>query len=149
MAFGTFDILHYGHVTLLEKARALGGENVELIVIIARDSTVVKEKGHTPIFPEKERLGLIKALKAVDDARLGHEGPDHLKIIEELKPDLIALGYDQNIDADFLRTELEKRGLKNIKIQRLEKYGTPGLNSSSKILDKLLAQIQKLLRFYS
>jgi len=149
MAFGTFDILHYGHVKLLEEARALGEQNAELIVVIARDSTVIKEKGHKPIFPEIERLSLIQSLKAVDEACLGYEGTDHLKIIEKFKPDIIALGYDQKIDIDFLKSELAKRGLKNIKIHRLGKYGTPGLNSSSKILDKMLAQIQKLLRFYS
>lgn len=140
MAFGTFDILHYGHVKLLEKSKALGGNNAELFVVIARDSTVVKEKGHNPIFPEQERLALLKALKVVDIVELGTEGPDRLKIIESYKPNIIALGYDQKIDKDTLSKELEKRGLSNIKIYRLEKYGTPGLNSSSQILDKLIAQ---------
>ncbi|MFX1453016.1 MAG: adenylyltransferase/cytidyltransferase family protein [Promethearchaeota archaeon] len=149
MAFGTFDILHYGHVKLLEQARSLGGNDVELIVVIARDSTVIKEKGHHPIFPEDERLALIKSLKVVDAVHLGSEGPDHLKIIEKCKPDIIALGYDQKIDSEYLKKELQKRGLKDIKIFRLKKYGTPGINSSSKILEKLEERIQRLIRFYS
>lgn len=111
-----------------------------MIVVIARDSTVVKEKGHSPIFPEGERLALIKALKVVDVVDLGSESPDRLKIIEKYKPDIIVLGYDQKIDKESFEADLKKRGLLNIKIYRLEKYGTPGLNSSSKILEKLIAR---------
>jgi FAD synthetase len=141
IAFGTFDLLHFGHVTMLEKAKALGGENAELIVVISRDSSSLKVKGHPPIFPEDQRLNLIKALKVVDDAVLGYEGDiwkERLQIIEDLKPDIIVLGYDQPVDVSALKDELRKRGLKVRKIVRLEKYGDSSFNSSSKILQKII-----------
>jgi FAD synthetase len=141
LAFGTFDLLHYGHVTMLEKAKSLGGENGELIVVISRDSSSLKVKGHPPIFPEDQRLNLIKALKVVNDAVLGYEGDtwkDRLKIIEEINPDIIVLGYDQPVDVNALLDELQKRGLKVKKIVRLEKYGDSSFDSSSKIVRKIM-----------
>ncbi|MHA1315301.1 MAG: adenylyltransferase/cytidyltransferase family protein [Candidatus Helarchaeota archaeon] len=141
MVFGTFDLLHIGHVTLLEKARELGGKDAELIVVIARDSSVLKEKGRPPIFNEKQRLALIQALKAVDVALLGNKDPDHFKIILDVKPDVIVLGYDQKVDLDALEKTLTQRGLKDFKVLRLEKYGEPGYNSSSSIKEKIKEKI--------
>ncbi|NVM52778.1 MAG: FAD synthase [Candidatus Helarchaeota archaeon] len=140
VAFGTFDLLHYGHVKMLEKAKELGGEDAELIVVISRDSSSEKVKGHPPIFPDDQRLNLIKALKVVNDAVLGYEGDtwkDRLKIIEDLKPNIIVLGYDQPVDINALQDELIKRGLEIEKIVRLEKYGDVSFNSSSKIVKKI------------
>ncbi len=140
LAFGTFDLLHYGHVKMLERAKELGGEDAELIVIISRDDSSQKVKGHPPIFPSEERLRLIRSLKVVNDAVLGYEGEtwkDRLQIIEDLKPNIIALGYDQPINIEALRDELEKRGLET-KIVRLAKYGEASFNSSSKIVRKII-----------
>ncbi|MHA1785532.1 MAG: adenylyltransferase/cytidyltransferase family protein [Candidatus Helarchaeota archaeon] len=138
MVFGTFDLLHYGHVRLLNNSKKLGGKNSELIVVIARDSSVLKIKKTPPIYNEEQRMILISELKAVDKAILGHEGPDKLKIIEEYHPNIIVLGYDQKIDVDELKEELTKRGMPDIKILRLEKFGDPDYNSSSKIRKKII-----------
>ncbi|MHA1269783.1 MAG: adenylyltransferase/cytidyltransferase family protein [Candidatus Helarchaeota archaeon] len=137
MTFGTFDILHLGHVKLLSNAKQFGGKNAKLIVIVARDENVIKEKNRRPIFPENQRLEMIKALKIVDDAYLGNLGSDKLKIIEEIKPDIIVLGYDQNVEEKEIRKELEKRGL-FVQIKRLEKYGNDSFNSSSKIIKMVI-----------
>ncbi|MHA1263801.1 MAG: adenylyltransferase/cytidyltransferase family protein [Candidatus Helarchaeota archaeon] len=141
VAFGTFDLLHYGHVKMLEKAKELGGDHAELIVVVSRDSSAQKVKGHPPIFPEDQRLKLIKALKVVDDALLGYVGDtwkDRINIILDLKPDIIVLGYDQPVDVNALRDELTKRGFDIQKIVRLEKYGDSSFNSSSKIINKII-----------
>jgi FAD synthetase len=140
LAFGTFDLLHFGHVEMLEKAKTLGGDDAELIVIVSRDDSSQKVKGHPPIFPSEERLKLIRSLKIVDDAVLGYKGEtwkDRLQIIEDLKPDIIALGYDQPVNIDALQDELEKRGME-VKIIRLAKYGEASFNSSSKIVQKII-----------
>ena len=140
MVFGTFDLLHFGHVTLLEKAKQLsGGKSAELVVVIARDSTVYKERGRLPVFNENQRLTLIQALRVVDRALLGKEDPDRLKIIIEEDPDVLVLGYDQKIAEKELEKALKNRGLKDFKIYRLEKYGDPGYNSSSSIKAKILS----------
>ncbi|MHA1311338.1 MAG: adenylyltransferase/cytidyltransferase family protein [Candidatus Helarchaeota archaeon] len=137
MAFGTFDILHLGHVKLLTNAKKVGGKNAKLIVIVARDQNVIKEKNRKPVFPESQRLEMIKALKVVDEAYLGNLGEDKLKIIEKIRPDIIVLGYDQNIKENEIYQELKKRGL-TPKIKRLEKYGNESFNSSSKIIKRVM-----------
>ncbi len=58
LASGVFDLLHLGHVRFLEEAKKAGGENAELVVIIARDSTVEKTKGKKPIMSEDQRRAL-------------------------------------------------------------------------------------------
>jgi len=118
--FGVFDLIHPGHVKFLEKCKSLV-KNSELIVVIARDATAVKEKGKKPIMSEEHRKYVIQSLKTVDKTILGNEGSDKLKIVEEIKPDIIVLGYDQTWDEKGLKKELEKRGLK-IQIIRLKKY---------------------------
>jgi FAD synthetase len=108
LVFGTFDIFHPGHEHFLKKAGEMGDE---LIVVVARDSTVKQVKGKLPVNNENNRLKLIQKLDYVSKAVLGSKADDKYKIIEELKPDLICLGYDQEAFVDNLRRELKKRGL--------------------------------------
>jgi len=131
-AFGVFDILHSGHVKFLEECKKLA-KNSKLIVVIARDSVVAREKGRKPIIPEEERRYMVQSLKPVDEAILGNEDSDKLKIVEEIKPDVIALGYDQEWDEKELEEELRKRGLR-VKVIRLKKYGK---SKSSKIRKRI------------
>jgi FAD synthetase len=131
MASGVFDILHLGHLYYLKEARKLGDE---LIVVVAKDSTVKRQK-HEPVTPENVRLEMIKALKPVDDAVLGYEN-DFYKIVEEIKPDIIALGYDQQHDALKIREDLRARGL-DVKVVRLSKY-CDDLNGTRKIIGKII-----------
>lgn len=113
VATGVFDIIHLGHVHFLEKAKDLGDE---LVVIVARDKTARKMK-HDPITPEGMRVELVQSLKPVDRAVLGYED-DMYRIISEVRPDIIALGYDQKFDEKELERELKKRGL-TVQIVRL------------------------------
>jgi len=104
LATGTFDILHPGHVYFLTQARALGDE---LFVIVARDANVTHKP--KPIIPEEQRLEMVNALRTVDKALLGSE-KDMFEPLKEIKPDIIALGYDQHFDIELLEKELTKRG---------------------------------------
>ncbi|MBI4053105.1 MAG: FAD synthase [Candidatus Diapherotrites archaeon] len=97
MAFGTFDILHPGHLHCLAEAKSLGGENALLVVVVGRDSTVARLKGGKPVNDENSRLEVIRALRVVDEAVLGNEG-DIYEIVRQRKPDVVALGYDQLAD---------------------------------------------------
>ncbi|UCH90055.1 MAG: FAD synthase [Thermoplasmata archaeon] len=131
MATGVFDIIHLGHLHYLEEARKLGDE---LYVVVATDSTVRKIK-HEPITNESVRLKLIEALKPVDSALLGYED-DRYKIVEEIKPDIIALGYDQIHDEAEIKEELSKRGM-NVEVVRLEKFDYD-LDGTRKIIRKII-----------
>ena len=109
IAFGSFDILHEGHKHYLNEAKSFGDY---LIVIVARDENIVKFKGRKPKNDENYRLEQVKKLNFVNEAVLGHK-EDILKVLEEFKPDIICLGYDQKtIEDGKLRQELEKRNLK-------------------------------------
>ena len=105
LATGTFDLLHPGHIYFLTQARALGDE---LFVIVARDSNVTHKP--KPIVPEEQRLEMVSALGIVDKALLGSE-KDMFEPLKQIRPDIIALGYDQRFDAKLLEEELDKRGL--------------------------------------
>lgn len=105
---GTFDFLHRGHLYFLEQAKRYGDH---LIVIIARDSTVKKIKGRTPIHTEKERQDLVASIRIVNRAVLGDQ-KDPYKIIARLRPQIICLGYDQtHIFARELADALKRRNL--------------------------------------
>jgi len=137
LASGTFDLLHLGHVKFLEEAKKAGGPNAKLVVIVARDSTVKKRKGRPPIIPEDQRRALIEALKVVDEALLGYEDFNIEQTIEKIKPDIIAVGHDQTGIEREVRKFIEEKGLK-IEVVRIRKFGKEELNSSSKIMRKII-----------
>ncbi|UCF12622.1 MAG: FAD synthase [Thermoplasmatales archaeon] len=134
MATGTFDLLHMGHIYYLKEAKKLGDT---LSVVVAKDSTVRKLK-HEPVNPEEIRLDLIKEVKVVDEAYLGYED-DIYAIVEEVKPDIIALGYDQIHDENTIKSELKKRKL-NAKIVRLSEYKCGSdLDGTRRIIQKIIS----------
>ena len=137
LASGTFDLLHLGHVKFLEEAKKAGGPNAKLVVIVARDSTVKKRKGRAPIIPEDQRRALIEALKVVDEALLGYEDFNIERTIEKIKPDIIAVGHDQSGIEREVRKFIEEKGLK-IEVVKIRKFGREELNSSSKIMRKII-----------
>ena len=127
MCAGTFDILHKGHLFYLKESKKQGDN---LVVIIARDLNVEKIKDKKPINNEQDRLETIKALEFIDKAILGNKG-NIFNIIEEIKPDIICLGYDQKIDEKDLKEELKNRKL-NTKIIRIKSF-KPEIYKSSKM----------------
>ena len=142
LASGVFDLLHLGHVRFLEEAKQAGGENAKLVVIIARDSTVEKTKGKKPIMSEEQRCILVESLKVVDKAILGFEGFDIGEVIDEIKPDIIALGYDQTEMETAIQTYITMHQLP-IEVVRIGKFGKNALDSSSKIKQKIIEKLSK------
>lgn len=114
---GTFDILHPGHLHVFEKAKEYGDR---LVVIVARDSTVKKVKGAPPYHNENERKQMLDAIKCIDKVVLGDEQDPYL-IIQEIKPDVIALGYDQLAFVDRLAKKITEFGLET-QIVRMPSY---------------------------
>ena len=125
LVFGAFDIFHPGHKNFLEQARKKGDE---LFVVVGRDDTIKELKGSSPHNNQETRLKKIQELDIVTKAVLGNTG-DKYKIIEDIKPDIICLGYDQDHYAAKLDSELEKRNLK-IDVVRLEPYKESKYKSS-------------------
>jgi len=133
MCFGTFDLLHLGHLNYFKQAKKLADY---LIVVIARDVTKKKQKKEA-VFSEKERLELVKNLRIVDEAILGYP-TDHYKVIKEKNPDFIFLGYDHKVKEKDLKKNLLERGI-NISIKRAKPYKI-GKHKSTKIKEKILNQ---------
>ncbi|MBI4148168.1 adenylyltransferase/cytidyltransferase family protein [Candidatus Woesearchaeota archaeon] len=125
MVFGTFDVLHPGHLFLFEQAKQHGHF---LIVIVAHDKTAHKVKGHKTTFNEQKRLNAVLSVPVVDFATLGHLD-DVYKVLEEYCPDVVCLGYDQQAFTDRLVTELKKRRLQS-RIIRLPAYKPEKFKSS-------------------
>jgi FAD synthetase len=142
LASGTFDLLHLGHVKYLEEAKRAGGRNAELIVIVARDGTVEKRRGTKPIIPENQRRALVGSLKVVDDAILGYEDFDIEKVIQKIKPDVIALGYDRSDIQQAVRDYVKEKRLV-IKVVKISKFEDEELNSSSKIKQKIIRHYKR------
>jgi FAD synthetase len=136
VAQGTFDLIHPGHIHYLEDAAAMGDE---LHVIVARRENVTHKE--PPVLPNRQRRDVVAALDAVDHARVGHES-DIFTPIEDINPEVIALGYDQHHDADAIEAELADRGV-DCEVRRAsgrEKRYDDELLSTGNIIDRILEQ---------
>ncbi|MEO2199634.1 MAG: adenylyltransferase/cytidyltransferase family protein, partial [Nitrosopumilus sp.] len=107
LAGGVFDIIHPGHISTLNAAKALGDV---LVVVVATDNTAVKMKKRRPIHSQEQRQELVNSLSVVDLCLIGQEN-DIFKTVNLVKPQIIALGYDQVHQEQFI-TE----GCKKIKL---------------------------------
>ncbi len=124
LAGGVFDIIHPGHIHTLNAAKALGDV---LVVVVATDSTAEKMKKRTPLHKQEQRRNLVKSLSMVDLCVIGKEG-DIFKTVEVIKPEIIALGYDQTHQEKFITDGCKKLNL-NIKVARLQSP-VPEISSS-------------------
>ncbi|KKS03915.1 MAG: FAD synthase [Candidatus Nomurabacteria bacterium GW2011_GWC2_41_8] len=119
MVFGTFDGLHQGHLDFLKQARNLAGRCF-LVVSIARDKNVFKIKGKYPNKNEKQRMVLVKKCKLADKVVLSGI-KNHIPHIVKIRPDIIALGYDQKAYIKNLKKDLKNEGIL-VKIRRLKPF---------------------------
>ena len=124
LAGGVFDIIHPGHIHTLTAAKALGDV---LVVAIATDKTAQKMKKMTPLHNQELRCELVSSLSMVDEAIIGHE-EDIFETVKEVKPDIIALGYDQIHQEKFISDGCKRISL-DVEIVRLQSP-IPKLSSS-------------------
>ncbi len=136
LATGAFDLLHLGHVRFLEASKRRGGPGAKLIVVVARDKTVLNRKGRMPILPEDQRRELVGSLRVVDKAILGHSRLDLLGVLREVRPDIISVGYDQKQIKASVEKLLREQGLP-VRVVQIPKFGPNGLNSSTGIKQRV------------
>jgi D-beta-D-heptose 7-phosphate kinase/D-beta-D-heptose 1-phosphate adenosyltransferase len=121
---GCFDLLHPGHIRLLEECRALGDV---LIVAINTDASVRKNKGPSrPLIPEQERAEVLAALAAVDYVSIFDE-PTPREIVAAVLPDILVKGNDWGPDAIVGREEVEAAGGTVVSIPLEPGYSTTRL----------------------
>jgi glycerol-3-phosphate cytidylyltransferase/FAD synthetase len=128
LAGGVFDIIHPGHIHTLMAAKDLGDV---LVVAIATDKTAEKMKKRRPLHSQDQRKMLVDALSVVDIGIVGNE-EDLFKTVDLIRPQIIALGYDQVHQEKFITEGCKKINL-NVMVARLQ---SPIPEVSSSIIEK-------------
>ena len=128
LAGGVFDIIHPGHISTLNAAKKLGDI---LVVVVATDNTAIKMKKQKPLHTQDQRKELVNSLTIVDLCLIGHEG-DIFKTVNQVRPQTIALGYDQVHQEKFITEGCKKINL-DAKVARLQ---SPIPDSSSSSIKK-------------
>ena len=135
MAVGVFDLLHAGHLHDVEQAKSLGDE---LIVVVAHDDTVRKQK-HEPVTNQELRRRMVEGLKPVDRAIVGNPPSEPIfDILNTVKPDIIALGYDQKHSRDSIKSGLDNNGWSQVEVIRVEGLADD-LDGTRKIIARILS----------
>lgn len=119
LAGGTFNIIHNGHIYFLEEAKKLGDE---LVVVVASDKTV-KRSRKSLLFPAEVRASMVGSIGSVDKAIVGDD-KDMMMVVREEKPEVIALGYDQDVKG--IKRQLSDSGIacKVVRLGKLKGYST-------------------------
>ena len=128
LAGGVFDIIHPGHIYTLNAAKDLGDV---LVVAIATDKTAEKMKKRIPLHNQDQRKMLVDSLSVVDVSVIGNEG-DIFKTVDFIRPQIIALGYDQVHQEKFITEGCKKINL-DVTVARLQ---SPIPEVSSSIIEK-------------
>jgi FAD synthetase len=122
LAGGVFDLLHEGHEYFLNKAKEFGDY---LIVVVTNDENVKKKDLRNN---QETRAENLRKLGIADEVLIGYPGDEYMKIVEEVKPNAIVLGYDQ----ELLVPEQEIKAL-GIMVKKISKLGE---HSSTKLREE-------------
>lgn len=135
---GTFDLLHVGHLALLEYCKTLGDV---VAVGVASDDVVNRYKPNVPIVPLNQRLAMLSALRCVDIVRPYHE-LEYVSACKELNIDIFVIGEDWGSKPHNLAVEsyLKSAGKQIVQVR----YN--GQTSSTKIKQKVIAQLPTEVR---
>jgi D-beta-D-heptose 7-phosphate kinase/D-beta-D-heptose 1-phosphate adenosyltransferase len=121
---GCFDLLHPGHVALLEAARR---EGEVLVVALNSDASVRVLKGEgRPIVPERERAEVLLSLEAVDRVVVYGE-PTPIEVVRTLRPDVLVKGADWTADEIVGRAEVEAAGGRVVRVALVSGRATSAL----------------------
>ena len=132
---GTFDLLHVGHLDLLEYCKTLGDK---FVVGVASDEVVGSYKRNVPVIPLEQRMRMIKALKCVNDV-VSYDKLEYVTNCKELDIDIFVIGEDWGDKPHNLAVEkyLKSKGKKIVQVS----YNP--MTSSTKIKQNVVAQANK------
>ena len=134
---GCYDLLHSGHVEFFQQASQYG----DLYVGIGSDATYLEYKHRKPMFPQEERLFMVKNIKAVKDAYI-NEGSgviDFLPTLDKVKPDVFVVNAEGG--SDEKRRICKERGIEYVELQRTPHAGLKARSSSD--LKKALSNVSE------
>lgn len=149
LVFGTFDILHPGHLYFLREAKKHGDH----LTVVVTPSAVVKQlKGKVPMFGEQHRVATVKLMSFLDRVVLGDRTLSSFTVLKKYKPDVICIGYDQETLAKYIKAYYKKPSSKKLlsesgrgpAFMKIKPYN-PKLHTSTR-LKKLLSGEEVCLR---
>jgi glycerol-3-phosphate cytidylyltransferase len=91
LTFGTFDLFHVGHLRILERARAQGDR---LVVGVSTDQLNLEKKGRYPVYPEEERVEIVRGLRFVDDVFMEESLERKREYLVQWNADVLVMGHD-------------------------------------------------------
>ena len=140
LVFGTFDILHPGHLYFLREAKKQG----EHLTVVVTPSSVVKQlKGKAPLFGENHRVATVKLMSFVDAVAIGDHTLSSFSVLKKYKPDVICFGYDQQTLEKYVNAYYKKTKEK-IKFIHVKPYNPKTYKSGR--LKKLLSGEEVCMR---
>jgi FAD synthetase len=131
LATGVFNVLHPGHLFYLNESKKLGDE----LIVIVSSNILARKILKKSVLPQEQRAEMVGALKMVDKVFVGDDD-DIFKLLPVIKPDVIALGHDQDVDEKWLEDELVVHGI-NAKIVRIRNKLDGRYYSTTNILKEL------------
>lgn len=108
ITFGTFDVLHIGHINILQRAKAYGDR---LVVGVSSDALNFSKKQRNPVYPEFERTSIIAALNCVDEVFIEESLELKAEYIKKYKADILIMGNDWEGKFDIYKDICEVRYL--------------------------------------
>lgn len=120
VTFGTFDVLHLGHLRMLERAAEHGNR---LVVGVSSDALTIAKKSRPPVFPLEERLALVAALRCVDEAFVEESLEAKRDYLLRYQAQVFVIGDDWAGVFDDMREVCEVRYLER----------TPGISTTATI----------------
>lgn len=104
ITFGTFDVFHVGHLSIINRARELGDR---LIVGVSSDIMNISKKGRMPVYSQRERMAIISGLKSVDGVFLEQSLALKAEYISKYCADILVMGDDWQGHFDAFSTLCE------------------------------------------
>lgn len=125
ITYGTFDLLHYGHINLLQRAKALGDY---LIVALSTDEFNSVEKNKVTYFSYEERKRLLEAIRYVDLVIPEENWEQKVSDVQEFRVDTFVIGDDWKGKFDFLKDYCEV-----VYLERTPEISTTKIKSDLKL----------------
>ena len=91
LTFGTFDLFHVGHLRILERAREQGDR---LVVGVSTDGLNLEKKGRYPVYPQEERVEIVRSLRCVDEVFLEESLEQKREYLLHWHADVLVMGHD-------------------------------------------------------